>query len=222
MSQDEVGLGIVGLDLDCVFGAQIGGVEVAAVFVELRYAEVFCDAFVVGLEILDLGEFAAGGSGAGGAIGRGGDGGGASGSAALLSLELLLELLLLLYCCYCCSSPNRTSGVGVWVGNGCSSAAVEWGFEGGGASGAALLLSLELLELLLPESESRIGGGVWVGNGCSSAAVAGDFETQGLSVAGLPVVWLGDGHGGAVSVGFWVGVVWATQAAESNMATSME
>ena len=71
MGQDEVGLGIFGLDLDCVLGTLIGGVEVAAVFVEFRYAEVFCDAFVVGLEILDLGEFAAGGSGAGGAIGPG-------------------------------------------------------------------------------------------------------------------------------------------------------
>ena len=104
------------------------------------------------------------------------------------------------------------------------------GGAGGGALGSAGLLSLELLLellllellLLLLESESYIGGGVWVGNGCSSAAVAGDFETQGLSVAGLPVVWLGVGHGGAVSLGFWVGVVWATQAADSNMATSME
>jgi hypothetical protein len=153
---------------------------------------------------------------------EGGAGGGALGSAGLLSLELLLELLLLELLLLLLESESYIGG-GVWVGNGCSSAAVEWGFEGAGASGAALLLSLELPELLLlPESESCNGGGVWVGNGCSSAAVAGDFETQGLSVADLPVVWLGDGHGGAVSVGFWAGVVWATQAADSNMAASME
>lgn len=156
---------------------------------------------------------------------EGGAGGGALGSAGLLSLELLLELLLLelLLLLLLLLESESYIGGGVWVGNGCSSAAVEWGFEGAGASGAAFLLSLELPELLLlPESESCNGGGVWVGNGCSSAAVAGDFETQGLSVAGLPVVWLGVGHGGAVSVGFWAGVVWATQAADSNMATSME
>lgn len=144
---------------------------------------------------------------------------GASGAAllslGLLSFELLLELELLLLL----ESVSYIGG-GVWVGNGCSSAAVEWGFVGAGESGAALPLSLELLELLLlPEFESYNGGGVWVGNGCSSA-VAGGFETQGLSVAGLPVVWPGDGHGG-VSVGFWAGVVWATQAAEHNTAASM-
>lgn len=69
MGQDEVGLSVARLGLDCVFGALIGSVEVAAVFVELRYADVFRDAFVVGLEILDLGEFATRPR-AGSAIGR--------------------------------------------------------------------------------------------------------------------------------------------------------
>ncbi len=67
VAKDEVRFGILGHDLDRVFGALIGGVEVAAVFVELRYAEIFGDAVVVGAWI-DLWELVAGGPRAGGLI----------------------------------------------------------------------------------------------------------------------------------------------------------
>ena len=117
--QDEVGLGIVGLDLDSVFGAQIGGVEVAAVFIELRYAEVFGDAFVVGLEILDLGEFAAGGSGAGGVSAEARTGVGRPDRRCCWSC--CSNCCWSWNCCYCCSSLD-TSGRGLgweWVLVGC-------------------------------------------------------------------------------------------------------
>jgi hypothetical protein len=94
------------------------------------------------------------------------------------------------------------------VGNGCSSAAVECGFAGGGASGVSL------------DGRGFAGspgkGNCWAaGGGCFWSAGG----AQGLSV-GLPLVWLGDGHGG-VSVGFWAGVDWAKQAAEHSTAASM-
>ena len=132
---------------------------------------------------------------------------GASGSALLLSLgllpfELLLELELLLLL----ESVSYIGG-GVCVGNGCSSAAVECGFAGGGASGVSL-------------DGSGLAGSPGNGNCCAGGSCfwsAGG--AQGLSV-GLPLVWLGNGHGG-VSVGFWAGVDWAKQAAEHSTAASM-
>lgn len=196
-----MGLGIVGFDLDRVFGALIGGFEVSSIFVELRYVQVFGDALVVGLEILDLGEFAAGGSGVG-CVG-GFRGGGVSGSAfGLPSLELLLELELLLLLL-----ESGYIGGGDWVGNGCSSAAVECGFVGVGTSGVSL------------DGRGFAGspgnGNCWAAGGCFWSAEG----AQGLSFAGLPEVWLADGHGG-VSAGFWVGAVWAIQAAESTTTAS--
>jgi hypothetical protein len=70
MGQDVVGLGIFGFNFNCIFGALIGGVEVSTVFVELRYGEILGDALIVGLEVLDLGEFTTRPR-AGGAIGPG-------------------------------------------------------------------------------------------------------------------------------------------------------
>jgi hypothetical protein len=123
-------------------------------------------------------------------------------SLGLLSFELLeLELLLL-------ESVSYIGG-GVWVGNGCSSAAVECGFAGVGASEVSL------------EGRGFAGspgkGNCWAAGGACFWSAGG---TQGLSVAGLPVVWLGGGHGG-VSVGFGVDVVWAMQATEHSTAASM-
>ena len=55
-----MGFGVVGDGLDGVFAAQVGGVEVALVAIEAGYFQVFFEAFVVGLGLLDLGELAAG------------------------------------------------------------------------------------------------------------------------------------------------------------------
>ncbi len=129
---------------------------------------------------------------------------GASGSSGvllsllLLLLELLLELLLLF-------GSESYMGGGVWVGNGCSSAAVGWGFEGGCMSEASLDGS--------GFAGSPGNGNCWDAGGFWSAE-----GTQGLSVAGLPEAWPGDGHGGG-AVGFWAGVVWAVHAA-ANSATA--
>jgi hypothetical protein len=115
---------------------------------------------------------------------------GTSGSAALPEPELLLLE----------SSPGSL-GAGS-VGNGCSSAAdfgvvVGLGESGGGAD----LLGVP-------------------GNGNCSAAdgffTSGAGGEQGLVVC--VCVWFGSGHGGGGV--FWVGEVWAREAAEKNSAAS--
>ena len=60
LGEEEMSFGIVGDGLDGVFEAQIGGVEVALVAVEACYLQIFFEAFVVGLGLLDLGELAPG------------------------------------------------------------------------------------------------------------------------------------------------------------------
>jgi hypothetical protein len=64
-----VGLGIVGLNLYGVFGAEIGGAQIAPAFVEFSDGEVLGDSIFRGLNFFDLRELPAGGSGAGGLIG---------------------------------------------------------------------------------------------------------------------------------------------------------
>jgi hypothetical protein len=59
--EQEMGVGIVGLVLDGVLAARIRGVPVAAVAVEAGDGDVLGFALFVGLEVSDLGEFAAGG-----------------------------------------------------------------------------------------------------------------------------------------------------------------
>jgi hypothetical protein len=122
---------------------------------------------------------------------------GTAGSWVAESGSVPPELVLLLE-----SSPGSL-GAGS-VGKGCSSAAdfgvavVGLGESGGGAD----LLGAP-------------------GNGnCSAAdgAFAPAGGVQGLVVWFWVWVWFGSGHGG--SGGFWVGVVWARQAAEKKIAAS--
>jgi len=98
-----VGGGVLGLNADGLFGAEVGALVVFVVHVELRDVEVFVDAFVVALYSFWLGESAMDG-GAFGGTGRIAVGGGVSGgsgvgvggerrweSPLLELLELLLE-----------------------------------------------------------------------------------------------------------------------------------
>jgi hypothetical protein len=55
LCEGEVGLGVLGLNADCVLGAQIGAGEVVVAHVELCDLEVLVDTFVVGLNAFDLG-----------------------------------------------------------------------------------------------------------------------------------------------------------------------
>ena len=55
LGEGEVGGGVVGLDVDGVFGAEIGALVVFVAHVELGDVEVFVDALVVGLDRLTLG-----------------------------------------------------------------------------------------------------------------------------------------------------------------------
>ena len=61
LREGEVGQGVVGLDGDGVFGAEIGALVVFVVHVELCDVDVFVDTLVVGLDFFDFGEFVAGG-----------------------------------------------------------------------------------------------------------------------------------------------------------------
>jgi hypothetical protein len=70
-----MGGGVLGLDVDGIFGAEVGALIVFVVHIKLCDGEVFVDAFVVGLNSFDLGEFAMNGSAFGG-IGRIARGGG--------------------------------------------------------------------------------------------------------------------------------------------------
>jgi hypothetical protein len=58
LGQDEVWSGVVGLHVDRVFGAEIGALVVLVAEVELCDVEIFVDALVIGLDSLDLREFA--------------------------------------------------------------------------------------------------------------------------------------------------------------------
>jgi hypothetical protein len=62
LCEGEVGLGVLGLNFDCVFGAEISTREVVVAHVKLGYSEVFVDTFIVGLEAPDLGELAVNGT----------------------------------------------------------------------------------------------------------------------------------------------------------------
>jgi hypothetical protein len=55
LGECEVRRGEVGLNADCVLGAQIGAGEVVVAHVELCDLEVLVDTFVVGLNAFDLG-----------------------------------------------------------------------------------------------------------------------------------------------------------------------
>jgi hypothetical protein len=55
LCEGKVGLGVLGLNFDGVFGAEIGAGEVVVAHVEPGDAEVLVDTFVVGLDALDLG-----------------------------------------------------------------------------------------------------------------------------------------------------------------------
>ena len=66
LSQGEVGGGVLGLNADGIFGAEVGALIVFVVHVKLCDVEVFVDAFIVSLDFLYLGEFAVNG----GAFGR--------------------------------------------------------------------------------------------------------------------------------------------------------
>jgi len=61
LREGEVSEGVVGLDADGVFGTEIRTLVVLVVHVELCDGDVFVDALVVGLNLFDLGEFAADG-----------------------------------------------------------------------------------------------------------------------------------------------------------------
>jgi len=88
LAQREVGEGVVGLDFNCVFRAEVGTGQVVIVHVELRDGDVLVDALIVGLDFFDLGELAVdGGSfGAGREVGCAavvvGAGAGRTGAAA--------------------------------------------------------------------------------------------------------------------------------------------
>ena len=58
LGEGEVGVGVVGLDFDGVFGAEIGTLEVAVTHIKFGYAEVLVYAFVVGLDFCDFGKLA--------------------------------------------------------------------------------------------------------------------------------------------------------------------
>jgi hypothetical protein len=58
--EGEVGVWIVGLNLHCVFGAKIGGVQIAPVLVEFSDCEVFGGSIFRSLNLFDLGKFPAG------------------------------------------------------------------------------------------------------------------------------------------------------------------
>ena len=81
LSQGEVGGGVLGLNVDRIFRAEIGALIVFVVQIKLCDGEVFVDAFVVGLNSFDLGQFAMNG-GAFGGIGRIACGGGVAGVGA--------------------------------------------------------------------------------------------------------------------------------------------
>jgi len=57
-----VGLGVFGLNLNCVFGAKICAGEVVVAHVKPGDLEIFVDTFVIGLDALDLGELAVNGA----------------------------------------------------------------------------------------------------------------------------------------------------------------
>lgn len=61
LRESEVCERVIGLDGDGVFGSEKGALVVLVVHVELCDVDVFIDALVVGLDLFDLGEFAAGG-----------------------------------------------------------------------------------------------------------------------------------------------------------------
>jgi hypothetical protein len=66
LGQCEVGGGVVGLNVDGIFGAEVGALIVFVVQVKLCDGKIFIDALVVGLHSLDLGKLAMDG----GAFGR--------------------------------------------------------------------------------------------------------------------------------------------------------
>jgi hypothetical protein len=66
LGEGEVSGGVVGLDGNGIFGAEVGALIVFVAQIELCHGEIFVYAFVVGLDSLDLGKFAMDG----GAFGR--------------------------------------------------------------------------------------------------------------------------------------------------------
>jgi hypothetical protein len=57
-SEGEVCGGVIGLNLDGVFGAEVGAGQVVVVHVEHGYFEIFIYALVIGLDVDGLGELA--------------------------------------------------------------------------------------------------------------------------------------------------------------------
>ena len=78
LTQGEVGGRVLGLNVDRIFGAEVGALIVFIIQIKLRDRKVFVDAFVVGLNSFDLGKFAMNGCAFGG-IGRISRGGGVAG-----------------------------------------------------------------------------------------------------------------------------------------------